>query len=103
MSSSCDQPQESGACNQTATHKGSDDQCCNLHEKLLCLADEAWKEVLKDKIKKEIEKSAGAKLDALAQIVAGANHQKWTHMIEGKQKCDEYKNQIKEAFLSLSK
>lgn len=103
MSSSCDQTQGSGACAEPAAQHGSDSECCNMPEKLLCLADEAWKEVVKDKIKKEIEKNAGAKLDALAKLVAEANHQKWTHLIEGKQKCDSFKDQVKEVFLSLSK
>lgn len=103
MSSSCDQTQGSGACAETTTQHGGDGECCNMPEKLLCLADEAWKEVVKDKIKKEIEKNAGAKLDALAKLVAEANHTKWTHLIEGKQKCDQFKDQVKEVFLSLSK
>lgn len=103
MSSSCDQTQGSGACAETATQHGGDSECCNMPEKLLCLADEAWKEVVKDKIKQEIEKTAGAKLDALAKLVAETNHKKWTHLIEGKQKCDQFKDQVKEALLSLSK
>ncbi len=103
MSSSCDQTQGSGACAETTAQHGGDSECCNMPEKLLCLADEAWKEVVKDKIKQEIEKTAGAKLDALAKLVAETNHKKWAHLIEGKQKCDHFKDQVKEAFLSLSK
>lgn len=103
MSSSCDETQDSGACAETKAQHGGDSECCNMPEKLLCLADEAWKEVVKDKIKQEIEKNSGAKLDALAKLVAEANHKKWTHLIEGKQKCDQFKDQVKEAFLSLSK
>ena len=103
MSSSCEQTQGSGACAETAAHHASEGECCNAPEKLLCLADEAWKEVLKDKIKQEIEKNSGAKLDALAKLVANANQQKWAHLIEGKQKCDSFKDQVREALLSLSK
>ncbi len=103
MSSSCDQTKGPDACAETAARHGGDSECCNAPEKLLCLADEAWKEVVKDKIKKEIEKTAGAKLDALAKLVAEANHTKWTHMIEGKQKCDQFKDQVREALFSLSK
>lgn len=103
MSSSCDQTQGSGHCTETAATHGGDSECCNAPEKLLCLADEAWKEVLKDKIKQEIEKNSGAKLDALAKLVANANQQKWAYMIEGKQKCESFKDQVKEALLSLTK
>jgi len=73
-----------------------------MPEKLLCLADEAWKEVLKEKIKQEIEKASGPKLTELAKLVTEANHKRWSHLIEGKQKCDEYKQQVKAALLSLS-
>lgn len=84
-------------------HDGSAQQCstvgkeqeCNLHEKLLCLADEAWKEVLKEKIKVEIEKSSGEKLTKLAKVVAEANGRKWQFMIQGKKACDDYKHQVR--------
>lgn len=74
---------------------GGKEQECNLHEKLLCLADEAWKEVLKEKIKAEIEKTSGEKLSKLAKVVAEANGRKWQFMIQGKKACDEYKNQVR--------
>lgn len=73
----------------------SSGQECNLHEKLLCLADEAWKEVLKEKIKEEIEKTSGAKLSALAKVVAEANGRKWQWMIQSKKACEEYKTQVR--------
>jgi hypothetical protein len=103
MSSSCDQTKGPDACGDTAAQHGGDSECCNMPEKLLCLADEAWKEVVKEKIKKEIEKNAGAKLDALAKLVAEGNHKKWSYLIEGKQQCDQFKDQVKEALVSLSK
>ena len=98
MGSECDVSKE--ACTATGA-PGASTECCDVPEKLLCLADEAWREVVKDKIKREIEKTAGAKLDALAKLVAETNHRRWSHLIEGKQKCDEYKQQVKEALLSL--
>lgn len=97
--SACDETK--GTCDEQSHKAGS--ECCDMPEKLLCLADEAWKEVLKDKIKAEIEKSSGAKLDALAKLVADANHRKWTYLIEGKQQCDQFKDQVKDVLLSLSK
>jgi len=97
MSSQCDVEKE--ACAETS----ADTECCGGPEKLLLLADEAWKELLKDKIKEEIEKSSGPKLSALAKLVAEANHQRWTYLITGKQKCEEFKGQVKEALLSLTK
>ncbi len=100
MTNECNTSQ--GTCSEGAQHS-AESECCDLPEKLLCLADEAWKEVVKEKIKKEIESSVGAKLDALAKLVAETNHRRWSHLIEGKQKCDEYKQQVKQTLLSLSK
>lgn len=77
-------------------------QECNLHEKLLCLADEAWKEVLKDKIKQEIEKTQGAKLNSLAKLVAETNGRKWAYMIQGKKACEEYKTQVRSLLSSIA-
>jgi hypothetical protein len=77
-------------------------ECCDMPEKLLCLADEAWREVLKEKIKAEIEKTSGAKLGALAKLAAETNHRRWSHLIQGKQKCDEFKQQIKDLMLSIT-
>jgi hypothetical protein len=99
MSNACDVTKE--ACTAQAATTATT-ECCEIPEKLLCLADEAWKEVLKDKIKQEIEKSSGPKLSALAKLVAETNQRRWTHLIEGKQKCDEYKQQVKEALLALT-
>lgn len=81
--------------NACSTGGGAQEQECNVHEKLLCLADEAWKEVLKDKIKAEIEKSSGAKLNALAKLVAETNGRRWQGMIQAKKACDDYKSQVR--------
>jgi len=99
MSNACDVTK--AACSE-AGEPAASSECCEMPEKLLCLADEAWKEVLKEKIKQEIEKASGPKLSALAKLVAETNHRRWSHFIEGKQKCDEYKEQVKAALLSLS-
>ena len=99
MSNACDVSKE--ACAEGAAHS-TGAECCDIPEKLLCLADEAWREVLKEKIKQEIEKSAGPKLGTLAKLVAETNHRRWAHLIQGKQKCDEYKQQVKAALASLT-
>ena len=90
---SCCNTNDKDQCNST-------DQCCDMPEKLIQLADEAWYEVMKDKLKKEIEATCGEKLDKLAQIVASTNNARWGHKIQGKVMCDEYKNSIKELFTS---
>lgn len=68
---------------------------CNMHEELLALADDAWMELLKDKIKAEIEKANGPHMDKIAKLVADANCAKWGNMIQAKVKCNEYKENLK--------
>lgn len=73
---------------------------CNFSEKLLKLADEAWMEVLKEKIKIGIENKHGEHLEKLAEIVGNTNSAKWKHKIKSKAKCEEYKNTLKDFFAS---
>lgn len=61
----------------------SKDDCCKP-EKFLELADQAWKEVLKEKIKKHIEANS-KNLDELAAIISEANHERWSRKMDGKQ------------------
>lgn len=72
--------------------------CCDMPEKLLALADEAWYELLKEKIKAEIEKSCGVRLDKLANFIAETNKAKWEHEFQGKLKCEEYKQNLMALF-----
>lgn len=73
---------------------------CTCSEDFLKLADEAWMEVLKEKIKAEIKKEKDCELNKLAEIIAKANCEKWKHKIGLKMKNEEYKNEIKEFFSS---
>jgi hypothetical protein len=76
-------------------HKSDSEGECNFHEKLLALADDAWMELLKDKIKAEIEKSSGQHMDNIAKLVADANCARWGNMIQAKVKCNEFKESLK--------
>ncbi len=78
------------------------EECCTMHETLLELADEAWYEAVKDRIRKEIDASCGEKLDELAKIVTEANQCRWQHKIGGKVKENAYKTRIREFFESAS-
>lgn len=73
-------------------------ECCDMPGKLLAMADEAWYELLKEKIKKEIQGSCGERLDKLAKLVAETNNAKWAHEIMGKVKCEEYKGSLHAMF-----
>lgn len=75
-------------------HEG---QCC-FAKSLLALADEAWMELLKDKIKKEIELASGQHLDQLAKLVSGTNHERWMRKIGKKKAIAEYEKKLGELF-----
>ena len=57
-------------------------------------------ELLKEKIKAEVENKQGDSLRRIAEIVAEANSEKWKHKITIKSKCEEYKNTLKDFFSS---
>lgn len=73
---------------------------CDCAEKFLQIADEAWKEVLKEKIKAKILEYKGSHLEQLAEMVAKANGEKWKHKISAKAKCNEFKENLKGFFSS---
>lgn len=83
---------------QCNTAPQQEEECCNLHERLLDLADEAWLEVVKEKIKKEIEASCGDKLNKVAKLVAETNKAKWGAKISAKQHCKEYQQNLLQLF-----
>lgn len=94
-----------GQCSEKSTSQATNNQseCCEIPAKLLCLADQAWHDLLKEKIKAQIEEHAGEKLDKLAGVVATANHKKWSNLIQQKVNCGSYQDEVKEIMLSLSK
>lgn len=70
------------------------DTGCEMTDRFLTLADQAWMEVLKEKLKAEIEASCGEKLQGLAKFLAAGNGERHTHMILGKAKCEQFKHDL---------
>ena len=92
---SCEHNQENCACPCHIKHH----ECChgdhNFSAEMkanifLGLADEAWQEVLKDKIKEYILKTQNDRMDKLAKIVAEGNHHRWINKMEKKQGCHDF-------------
>ena len=80
------------------SHKHSHEGGCNCAEHFLTIADEAWKEVLKEKIKAKIVAKKGEHIEKLAEIIAVANGEKWKHKISAKMKCNQFKDSLKDFF-----
>lgn len=81
-------------------HHEEEEGGCSCAEKFLQIADEAWTEVLKDKIKAKILAKKGDHIEKLAEIVAMANGEKWKHIISAKTKCHKFKDELKDFFTS---
>lgn len=81
------------------SHHHHGEEGCHCTDKFLAIADEAWKEVLKEKIKAKILTHKGEHMEKLAEIIAMANGEKWKHLISAKTKSNEFKDKLKE-FLS---
>ena len=73
---------------------------CTMAEDLLCLAKQAKKELLKEKMKAHFEAKKGKKLDKIAEIAVDAAIQCIEHQMAGKEACDEYKQNLQAAFKS---
>lgn len=80
---------------QTGHHEHEE---CDFPEQLLALADEAWMEVLKEKIKAKIESHSGKKLDQLASLVAQSNQARWKNRMGEKHVSREFKQKLVEFF-----
>ncbi len=77
---------------ETNTPKQSD--CCTFAEDMICLAKQAKKELLKEKMKAVYEAKIGAKMDNVAEVAVNAALECMQHQLAGKEACDNYKSDI---------
>lgn len=81
-----------------------DDSCCHDHEQddfaqeLLLLADEAWMELLKEKIKDQIQASSGKHMDKLAKLISTSNGERWKDKMEIQKTKRNFRSQINDFF-----
>lgn len=85
---------------ESSCHHGKESECCHAdfaHE-LLCLADQAWMELLKEKIKQRILATNGGHLDQLAEAVADSNNARWKHKLGLMRSQREFKDKLENLF-----
>lgn len=96
-----------GCCSCSPKHHHCGCEChthhCKYSDDLLGLADEAWMEVVKDKIKEEIIQHSGKHISNLAKIVAEANHARWNYKLSEKKNQEEYEEQLRSLMLRQKK
>lgn len=95
---SCSCSHECGCgCQEGNCHDSCEEKGCDAAHQFLELADEAWMEVLKEKIKDHIRANA-KNMDELAKIISEANCDKWKAKMEKKQRCSCYEGKLQEYF-----
>lgn len=93
--------------------KEGEHTCCNCgchHDKqrrsfareLLDLTDEAWMELLKEKIKEHIDSTRGSQLEELAKLVSEANNSRWHDKLHKLSGVRDYEQKIEDFFKKAS-
>jgi len=116
MSHHCHQSCSGG--NQSCSSHSCGEQCCSCHSckcachnhdhhekyshELLDLADEAWMEVLKDKIKEEIKQLSGEHLTQMAKLVATSNHARWKEKMLEKKGIQDFEDHLHQLLFNSS-
>lgn len=72
---------------------------CSMTEMVMRTAEEAWEELLLEKMKKEFEKQMGEKMNKIAAAGVTASIEYHLHMMKGKAKCEEHKSKLKQSFM----
>ncbi len=97
--SCCSHEHEQACCSEkSGCHPKHDCTHENYTEKLLELADEAWREILKEKIKQQIMTAQGAHIEQLAKLIAESNQSKWKHKMAAKKSCCDLKEKMHDFF-----
>ena len=97
----CCSHQEKCSCPCHAKHEEachSEDRHEDMSGWFLEVADCAWKEVLKDKIKEYIVATQNDRMKELAQIIAEGNNHRWKNKMEKKQGCKEFQEKLCDYF-----
>jgi hypothetical protein len=74
-------------------HEQEQDECCKS-DFFLEIADCAWTEVLKDKIKEYILSTQSERMKELAKIVAEGNNQRWKNKMAKENGCREFEEKL---------
>lgn len=86
------------SCSSCSTCCGS--QQGKFADELLKIADQAWMEVLKEKIKDEIRQLSNDHLSQMAKLVAEANHVRWKEKMKARKDIHDYEDQLRGLFCS---
>lgn len=93
----CGEKYENNCCdNEECCKNECESTGCEMTDKLMMLADHAWNQALIEKMKKELEKTHGAHMNEIAKVAVEGFAGYWKMKMEGKQKCEEFKEKVRE-------
>jgi len=72
---------------------------CEMTDMLMHLSKKAWMELMVEKMKDELQKHNGKKMDKTAAVIVEAANAKWEHKVSGKVQGHEHKEKIKQALM----
>ena len=86
-----------GSCSST------EKECCEenmSHSKMMMdLANEAWSELMKEKMKAAYEKAMGDKMSKMAAVGVEACMAYWNHKMKSEASCAEFEEKLKKAMM----
>lgn len=77
--------------NSCTTDAPKKNDCCTFAEDMVCLAKQAKKELIKEKMKTVFEEKIGEKMDKVAELAVDAAIACMQHKLADKEAGDEYK------------
>jgi hypothetical protein len=86
--------------NSCGPTRSQQEEGCTIAEDILCLAKSAKHDLLKEKMKKQLEAKIGKKLDKIAEVAVDAVLAHYQHAMAEKQACEQYKENLIAAFKS---
>ena len=98
--SKCGCGSESSCCESSC---GCNDSCCDSEmskgKMFMNLAEEAWMELMKEKMKAAIEKASGPKMDKAAQVAVEASIAHWADKKKKEAVCAEFEEKLHRAMM----
>ncbi|MFH2021643.1 MAG: hypothetical protein ABIJ34_09635 [archaeon] len=86
---------EHGCCEDEHSHEHSHEMSMGIM--MMQLADDAWSELMMEKMKAELEKTKGAKMNKVAKIAVEAASKNWEKKMMDKAGWMEFEEKLKEA------
>lgn len=90
-----------GACS-TNKECGTNDceSKCEMSKMIFDLANDAWAELMKEKMKAHYEKAIGTRMDKVALVGVEGAIAYWEAQMSNKAKCAEFQDKLKKVFMS---